>query len=654
MQRRLAQFACDFCKQKKLKCSRELPKCNTCKPWPGECIYSRDTFDVNSLGSGSIDERTIESRLQDLEQLVQQLSKSVDKALQVIASAPARTDDPRLSFQANQRTVVEKDRISPKLYIGPSHSFSFLREASASIEKIPRPQSDATHQSARSELQYLSSQLGTSHVEQMTEESAAVFHVPSKATGYRMISRFFEIADLGNPFFTSPSDDVIMQVVFEPHRVQEKAWVVYFNYMLLAAVPVEGDSKEAAVLRQNVHLALNNSSIFLEPRDVNVQVLAFLAMHGEDYAAPNTSWMLLGSACRQAEALGMHISSSQGSFESRQHHLCLFWLLFLMDKSCSLAFGRPAFLPTALYHHVPLPDESTLLMFQPHTRMHGTEIPQRVSHFGAQMLRCSIELAKLMGILADVLATGHSTIYSRAELRSRLNAWYSNSNQRMTEILEAERASSTADQVREMTLGINSMKFQYLHVLILLLKGEESSSSLRLSSAREALSLLTSMVSNWNSVYNGVTWHLLYYPFTSFFVIFENIVHHPGPVTPTVEHDLNLLATTVMYFASMRSQMRLLATLCTRLEHVAATFLQLARNVHSTSTGTENMLCERHGDECTQVHVGELNGASYLDLLPADMGALPGHSPSGKGKEARRTFDSMFDWFSWDTYYGDL
>ncbi|RAK75021.1 fungal specific transcription factor domain-containing protein, partial [Aspergillus fijiensis CBS 313.89] len=635
-------------------CSRELPKCNTCKPWPGECIYSRDTFDVNSLGAGSADERTIESRLQDLEELVQQLSKSVDKALQVIASAPARTDDLRPPSDTDQRTVVEKDRSNPKLYIGPSHSFSFLREASASIEKIPRPPSDATHLSAHSELRYLSSQLGTSHVEQMTEKSAAVFHVPSKATGYRMISRFFQIADVGKPFFISPPDEVMVQVVFEPHRVQEKAWVVYFNYMLLAAVPVEEDSEEGAVLRRNVHLALNNSSIFLEPREVNVQVLAFLAMHGEDYAAPNTSWMLLGSACRQAEALGMHISGPQGSSESRQHQLCLFWLLFLMDKSCSLAFGRPVFLPTALYHHVPLPDESTLLMFQPHTRMHGTEIPQRVSHFGAQMLRCSIELAKLMGILADILATGHSAIYSRMELRSKLNAWYSYSNQRMAEILEFERASSTADQVREMALGINSMKFQYLHVLILLLKGEEFSSSLRLSSAREALSLLTSMVSNWNSVYNGVIWHLLYYPFTSFFVIFENIVHHSGPMTPTVAHDLNLLATTVTYFASMRSQMRLLATLCTRLEHVAATFLQLARNFHSASTGTEGPPCEWHDHERTRVEVEELNGSSYLDLLPADMGALSGHNPLGKGKETRRTFDSMFDWFSWDTYYGDL
>ncbi|RAL08544.1 uncharacterized protein BO97DRAFT_353820, partial [Aspergillus homomorphus CBS 101889] len=578
---------CDFCRQKKLKCSRELPKCNSCKPWPGDCNYSRDNVNVmsvtiivstRSLDHSSAEERTIVNRVQHLEQLVQQLTQSVDKALQAIGSASAGRDNSRTPTESHQEIVAKKNHSSPKLYIG--------------------------------------SQPG-----------------------------FLELAELGTPFFNIPSDDEILKVVFEPHKVREKAWVVYFNYMLLSAIPAEDGTNEA-LLRQNVQLALNESSIFLEPREANVQALAFLAMHGEDYAAPNMSWMLLGNACRQAEALGMHLSSKH---ESQQQQLCLFWLLFLMDKSCSLAFGRPAFLPTALYHNVPLPGQQTLLMFQPHTRINGVPTHPRVSQFGAQLLRCSMELAKLMGILADVLVNGQPAAPCM-ELRSSVNAWYSYTNQRLTDILEAERASSTADQVREMTLGINSMKFQYLHVLILLLKGDGSASSLRLSSAREAISLLKSMVSNWHSVNNGVMWHLLYYPFTSFFVIFENIVHHPGPVTPTKEHDLNLLATTVTYFASMRSQMRLLATLCTRLEHVANTFLQLARNVHCASSKT--MQRKWHGYEATGVDLEGLDVASYLDWLPADIEALPGgEGPSGK--EARRTFDSVFDWFSWDAYYGD-
>lgn len=79
--------------------------------------------------------------------------------------------------------------------------------------------------------------------------------------------------------------------------------------------------------------------------------------------------------------------------------------------------------------------------------------------------------------------------------------------QALTHILNIESPSANASQVREMSLGISSIKFQYLHSLILLLRGDESSSDLRLSTAREAISILQSMVSNWISVYNGVVWY---------------------------------------------------------------------------------------------------------------------------------------------------
>ncbi|PTB75139.1 hypothetical protein M440DRAFT_337851 [Trichoderma longibrachiatum ATCC 18648] len=37
----LARFARAHCRQKKIKCSRELPKCAACRPWPGDCVYHR-------------------------------------------------------------------------------------------------------------------------------------------------------------------------------------------------------------------------------------------------------------------------------------------------------------------------------------------------------------------------------------------------------------------------------------------------------------------------------------------------------------------------------------------------------------------------------------------------------------------------------------
>lgn len=241
---------------------------------------------------------------------------------------------------------------------------------------------------------------------------------------------FLEQAELGEPFFRIPPEDIVRQVVFEPQRVRERAWVVYFNYMLLSAVSAKhygGD--EADKLRRNTQLALNDSSIFLEPREANIQALTLLAMHGEDYAAPNLSWMLLGHACRQAEALGLHAPAHQ-DLEARQQKLCLFWLLFMVDKSCSLAFGRPAFLPTSLYCNVPLPEDRFLLRFHPHDKaaLGNRQALLPATTFGAVFFSRSIELSKLTGSILDVLATGGSSLAKR-DIRSKLDAWYKNANQ---------------------------------------------------------------------------------------------------------------------------------------------------------------------------------------------------------------------------------
>jgi hypothetical protein len=73
-------------------------------------------------------------------------------------------------------------------------------------------------------------------------------------------------------------------------------------------------------------------------------------------------------------------------------------------------------------------------------------------------------------------------------------------------ILSTERAVSIPDQLREMSLGISTMNFEYLHVFMVLTRGDASCVGSRLEAAREAISLLPSMVSNWMSIYNPMTW----------------------------------------------------------------------------------------------------------------------------------------------------
>lgn len=85
---------------------------------------------------------------------------------------------------------------------------------------------------------------------------------------------------------------------------------------------------------------------------------------------------------------------------------------------------------------------------------------------------------------------------------------YTNRLQELSSAISAEASRTTAAQQREMRLGIQSFKFQYLQLLIVLLRGDAAHAALRIASAREALSMLPEIVSNWGSVYNGVVWYV--------------------------------------------------------------------------------------------------------------------------------------------------
>lgn len=151
---------------------------------------------------------------------------------------------------------------------------------------------------------------------------------------------------------------------------------------------------------------------------VNIQALMMVACHGEDYSTPNLSWMLMGHACQQAQAIGLHQPKGDHSAET-QRQLALFWSLFAVDKSCSLAFGRPVFLPTATYQNTPLPDFEYLKRYQPHR---GGAPHSSSSTFGAHFFHQKIELAKLTGNALDSLGDG-PTGKAFTVLLDDLKAW---------------------------------------------------------------------------------------------------------------------------------------------------------------------------------------------------------------------------------------
>lgn len=234
---------------------------------------------------------------------------------------------------------------------------------------------------------------------------------------------------LASTLFVTPSDEVLLKAIFDPLAVSQRAWVVYVNFILLSFL--QNDNSQADIvesLRKNTNLALNDFRIFLEPSEINIQTLVLLGCHGEQYASPNLSWMLVGHACRQAQAVGLH-SLRKGSYEYQQRRLALFWSLFSVEKSCSLAFGRPMLLPTSIYENVPLPDFPYLLDYHPH-RDQGlpTENGHCVSTFGAHFFIQGMQLAKLTGEVLSFLA-GSGNSAGHQTLVAKLQSWDSVTNE---------------------------------------------------------------------------------------------------------------------------------------------------------------------------------------------------------------------------------
>lgn len=82
--------------------------------------------------------------------------------------------------------------------------------------------------------------------------------------------------------------------------------------------------------------------------------------------------------------------------------LNLFWILFVIDKSVSPAFGRPVALPGTFYSNVMVPSIEALSAFNPHihlavdTQSSESCRSRHPSRYGALHFLNSLKLAKLM------------------------------------------------------------------------------------------------------------------------------------------------------------------------------------------------------------------------------------------------------------------
>ncbi|VUC29501.1 unnamed protein product [Clonostachys rosea] len=688
-----ARFACEHCKAKKIKCSRELPKCSACKPWPGECVYPKDkplkaskpnTFSVVPAEADPVPPE-IGQRLARIENALLQLTTNINELLLKSSANEHQdilADQPFTCKHSCGPTPRSRDNDTDQLplTVEEFHTFATLEQAEHDLQDLAQKmgsEKEQSHQAAATSLHELSKDLRTTRLYDQEMKShnddERAYFVPSKSEGYRFMGCVLEIMELADILTVKPSDEVLQAIIFRPETVKEAGWLVWINFLLLNFYLDEKPQPRASLidnLRRNMQRALNNASVFLEPREINVQALMLLACHGEDYSSPNVSWMLMGHACRQAQALGLHIAKTKTASEN-QRRLSLFWSLFVMDKISSLAFGRPTLLPTGLYQDVPSPEFQHLRRYQPH-RLGLTLLEE--STFGAHFFRANIDLAKLAGLVLDFLCKITLSL-EREALIEKVEAWGNKTRHALEAARESELCHATEHHAREMSLGIDAMRFQQLHILLLLSQGDQSYLSRKIETAREILALLSDLVSNSSHVYNGIVWQLLYYPFAAFVTVFNHVT--TNPTLSSSEGDLRLLNGTVSYYHSMNGEMGSSSRTSLKLERTAILLYDLAFfivDIYSTShTSIPGMTSWTFRDQSPlnrppfTLDSSGVNSLAYSDQfndfiqtqcesavnlsgedIDTILGCLEG-GETGNSRGRKRTFDSAFDWFAWDT-----
>lgn len=190
---------------------------------------------------------------------------------------------------------------------------------------------------------------------------------------------FIETIDIATPFFQRPPSALLLKIAFSPSKVPDRGWVLLFNCLLSTHISLQEPQNLQLNnnLRRNVWLALDSSSLFLEPSLIKIQAFMLLATHGQEFSTPGLCWILLSHACRMSQVLGLQTALRRNSGErdvitsEQEQKQFTFWGLYVTDKTLSLAFGRPPFLTGPMYDALPIPHPRQLNKYRPHTRGQG-------------------------------------------------------------------------------------------------------------------------------------------------------------------------------------------------------------------------------------------------------------------------------------------
>ncbi|CEP62518.1 galactose-responsive transcription factor GAL4 LALA0_S05e07426g [Lachancea lanzarotensis] len=407
--------ACDSCRRKKLRCSREFPTCSKCTENKWGCHYS-PRQSRSPLTRAHL--TNVETKLARLEMLFEEIFP--DTSVETVLDDPKSV---KLRQFARSARGAKGEFPSPEIEKRSSTSSSTLTSSLSQqppVNQLPRDPLNGFEWSEENDVDVFKDDgMGTMNV---SINNKGFFGAGSNSTILRALyvtDAFLDVLrgplSTHDPSILHSSDVTAVYVdayftLFHPNFpiVDEPSfrmwyadqvmpdstdvWQLLLNAALaLGALCVDGENSDADIHFYKKAKSHLNSTIFESGSHPLLAALALLSIYARKRNKPNASWNYLGFAASMAISLGLHREVNEANkadkraLELRRR---MFWTLYAYDFDVAIAFGRPRQLPG-------LKDVDTLLPSV-------SDSSDTVADRSAVISSCVIENAKVVRLYLEL------------------------------------------------------------------------------------------------------------------------------------------------------------------------------------------------------------------------------------------------------------
>ncbi|KAF2021654.1 hypothetical protein BU24DRAFT_417295 [Aaosphaeria arxii CBS 175.79] len=401
MPRQKVSAACDSCRRRKVKCDAQKPACRPCiirgelqcnyssrvksprrrqypllqqHPQHPQGRYGGDVAERSpmllsrSANSDSVDRpRSTQAPACSPSFMMADASPGTASTLPITADAllPEQIDD-HAPQSADAMTGVGKDPLASVEFFGGSSAASFAAQINSAVDS--RLGQNQTHSSI--EIADEDSVEASANQEAATTSNSdymnhLAFVLPLRTFSDRLLQEYYDLVWVILPIHDWAAFKRDYDAVWVGSETSIPLKPLYCMINMALALGTQFSQAVQPDKRRKLGqtfweraLALFDPRIQQRASLQGLQCLLLMGLFLQGTHQSHQCWMVVGSAVRMAQSLGLHLSGTTTSAQNirdremlrRTWHGCVF-----MDRVMSMTFGRPSMIANWLYDAVPLP-----------------------------------------------------------------------------------------------------------------------------------------------------------------------------------------------------------------------------------------------------------------------------------------------------------